>query len=400
MVGQGFFKAAKEARANVVVGTLFTQQYAMDVAEAMRVPCWVTKLAPDDRTAHAPVFGQAPSTLPGRLGRWANLASHWSRLLSLVRAATDTGFTDLQNAFRQRYLSLPPVGLGRMGELNRTPTLYGISSTVVPRPPDWAPWLRMCGYWMTEDADFSPSEELERFLAAGPAPVCVNFGSMSVLDETDLVPRIVRAVTATGYRCLLVTGWGAVPDESAVPHTDDVFFLKQAPHEWLFPRCAAVVYHGGAGTAARVLQSGVPSVIVPVLRFYDQCGWADAIEARGAGVHVRQPTDAALRDAVASVAPIDSAARGAAQLIAAALREEDGLAEAVAALTGCLCNHVGLAGEESARAMLQRCGPDAEHVLKDDAVAAMCRRHCLACTVGGSDAPAGAAAPPGAKKEN
>ena len=30
----------------------------------------------------------------------------------------------------------------------------------------------------------------------------------------------------------------------------DVLLLGNVPHDWLFPRCSAVIHHGGAGTTA------------------------------------------------------------------------------------------------------------------------------------------------------
>ncbi len=37
------------------------------------------------------------------------------------------------------------------------------------------------------------------------------------------------------------------------------------PHDWLFPRMAAVVHHAGAGTTAAGLRAGVPAVPVPLM---------------------------------------------------------------------------------------------------------------------------------------
>ena len=53
------------------------------------------------------------------------------------------------------------------------------------------------------------------------------------------------------------------------------------PHTWLFPRVAAVVHHGGAGTTAEGVRAGVPSVIFPGAA--DQYFWAERIEDLGAG---------------------------------------------------------------------------------------------------------------------
>ena len=95
---------------------------------------------------------------------------------------------------------------------------------------------------------------------------------------------------------LLITGWAAAPEDlvseseqGAAGGRGDTWLhcIKGAPHEWVFPRCCAVIHHGGAGTTARVLQAGVPSVIVPILIGTDQPWWADRVEEIGCGVHVR-----------------------------------------------------------------------------------------------------------------
>ena len=39
--------------------------------------------------------------------------------------------------------------------------------------------------------------------------------------------------------------------------------VGEVPHDWLFPRVAAVVHHAGAGTTAAGLRAGVPAVPVP-----------------------------------------------------------------------------------------------------------------------------------------
>jgi UDP:flavonoid glycosyltransferase YjiC (YdhE family) len=41
--------------------------------------------------------------------------------------------------------------------------------------------------------------------------------------------------------------------------------VRDAPHALLFPRTAVVVHHGGSGTTAQALRSGVPQVILPLI---------------------------------------------------------------------------------------------------------------------------------------
>lgn len=180
---------------------------------------------------------------------------------------------------------------------------------------------------------------------------------MSVLDTTDVVDNAVRAVLKLGHRCVLIGGWTTVPKD--LP-SDRVCVVKEIPHDWLFPLCSAVVYHGGAGTFARVAQSGVPSVIVPILRFFDQPGWGDTAEGAGIGVRVRgDPTVPTLVEALRRVTPV-MATRAAE--VGATLRREDGVTAAVQQLESCLCARV-----------------KATPAMFTPAVDSMCDRNCVAC---------------------
>ena len=52
-------------------------------------------------------------------------------------------------------------------------------------------------------------------------------------------------------------------------------------HEWLFPKVAAVVHHGGAGTSAACFRSGVPSLVTPF--GFDQFEYARLTVKHGLG---------------------------------------------------------------------------------------------------------------------
>uniref|UniRef100_A0A1D1Z4J3 Sterol 3-beta-glucosyltransferase n=1 Tax=Anthurium amnicola TaxID=1678845 RepID=A0A1D1Z4J3_9ARAE len=62
---------------------------------------------------------------------------------------------------------------------------------------------------------------------------------------------------------------------------DEVFLIEDCPHDWLFPQCAAVVHHGGAGTTATGVRAGCPTTIIPF--FGDQFFWGDRIHEKGLG---------------------------------------------------------------------------------------------------------------------
>jgi UDP:flavonoid glycosyltransferase YjiC (YdhE family) len=225
-------------------------------------------------------------------------------------------------ALRQR-LGLPhePIRtLRRWQDGGRHPTFHGFSTAVVPRPADWRPQLEVVGYWWpAHPPGWTPPAELTDFLAAGPPPVFIGFGSMGPGQGTRLSGPVLEAVRRARVRAVVQAGWAGLHVAS-----DDVLTIGEAPHDWLFPRVAAVVHHCGAGTSAAGLRAGVPAVPVPVLA--DQPFWADRLHRLGAAAAPiplpRLTADrlaAGLRDATTNP---HRAAR--AQALGARLRAEDG----------------------------------------------------------------------------
>jgi UDP:flavonoid glycosyltransferase YjiC (YdhE family) len=101
------------------------------------------------------------------------------------------------------------------------------------------------GYWWPRpDPTWSPPPGLVDFVAA-PAPVFLGFGSMAAGQGGWLADLVREAVRQAGVRAVVQTGWADVDLAG-----DDILAVGDVPHDWLFPRVAAVVHHGGAGTTA------------------------------------------------------------------------------------------------------------------------------------------------------
>jgi len=183
------------------------------------------------------------------------------------------------NEFRKR-LGLSMYNASRfLHTLKTIPMLGAYSPGLIPHPRDWPESLHIIGsLYLDSQADWQPSPELEAFLEAGKPPVYFGFGSMAGETPEQLAGLVLEALARTGQRGLLLTGWGGLCLES-IP--ENVFMLETAPHSWLFPRMAAVVHHGGAGTTAEGLRAGVPSIIVPFI--LDQPFWGARIHAAGLG---------------------------------------------------------------------------------------------------------------------
>lgn len=231
------------------------------------------------------------------------------------------------NEFRREH-GLPGLrGADFQRILASVPLLGAYSPTLIAHPPDWSERVHITGYWFQDAAlDWRPPAELEAFLAGGEPPVYVGFGSMAGRDPERLTAIVLQALADSGRRGLLLTGWGAL-NATAVPK--NVFILSAAPHSWLFPRMAAVVHHGGAGTTAEGLRAGRPTVIVPFI--VDQHFWGRRARALGVGPEPLPAKDLAAGQLAAAIqiAASDAHMQTRAAAVGAAIRREDGLGCAV-----------------------------------------------------------------------
>ncbi len=162
-----------------------------------------------------------------------------------------------------------------------SPTMTSCSNFVFPRPADWSEFVYNTGYWfLNEEPDWEPPSDLLDFLNKGKAPVYVGFGSVGDPDEAHHTTElIIKAIKLSGQRGVLATGWSGMSRIDNIP--EEIFILDSAPHAWLFPRMAAVIHHGGAGTTAAGLRAGVPSIVIPVAN--DQFAWGRRVFELGVG---------------------------------------------------------------------------------------------------------------------
>ena len=293
--------------------------YGADLAEKLGVPLITAAVIPMMRTRSFPMvaFPTWPAFLPGYNALTYRVAEQivWS------------GFRRAVNRWRSEVLGLAkrPL-LGNFGQLAHCPTLLGFSQAVVPRPPDWGRNVHYTGYWRLEELAWTPPSDLVDFLAGGPPPLFVGFGSMAVRDPQRITQTVLEAIHATEQRAVLQTGWAGI-GQGALPET--VYALDYAPYGWLFPKMAAVIHHGGSGTTGFGLWAGVPTIVAPFL--FDQFYWGRRIQALGVGpapLPQKKLTAARLTAAIETVVSDPGMRRRAADL-GRHLRQEDGVAAAV-----------------------------------------------------------------------
>ncbi|KAJ1626110.1 hypothetical protein T492DRAFT_596986 [Pavlovales sp. CCMP2436] len=216
------------------------------------------------------------------------------RSYSMVDEAMWLGNAGMINSWRKRTLELPPIRLGgRGGALikdHRVPFSFLWSPAFVPKPVEWGEHVEVVGVFhppasdaAAKDGGFDarPFAPLAAWLAAGPPPVFVGFGSMVVADTAALSAAIREAASEAGQRVLVQVLLLSRLSTDLPPPLAVLTQLIQAPHDWLLPQVSAVVHHGGAGTTAAGLRAGKPTLVCPF--FGDQFFWGEVVHRAGVG---------------------------------------------------------------------------------------------------------------------
>ncbi len=304
---------------DLVLGGFTSEPFLETICTTFRKPLITLYLQPTRPTRSGmasaqPIFPTRYSIFNLWIGQFAQ------RLLWGVAASTT-------NQLRGQ-LGLPPHAFSDYQKRVRTiPVIHGVSRHVVPHANDWDAHIHTAGYWfLDESADWQPPTALEEFLDAGPPPVYIGFGSMSASDPQATATLVKSALDRTGQRGILAKGWSGTIEIANDTH---LFILEKAPHDWLFPRMAGVVHHGGAGTTAAGLRAGKPAFIVPHMA--DQPFWGRRVHELGVGVKpVPRPklTEAALAEGIQQLTT-HRGMQEKAKLLGEKIRSEDGVTRAI-----------------------------------------------------------------------
>jgi sterol 3beta-glucosyltransferase len=304
----------------VGVGGLFV---SLALAEKLKLPLLQAYIFPFTPTKAFPaiLFPRFVS----KFGGYVNRLSH-----HLFRQIMWQGSRLGDELARKQVLGLPTApfwGLYNSAHLQHYPILYGFSPSIIPKPSDWQNTC-ITGYWFLDEApNWTPPAALLDFLERGSPPVYVGFGSMGSRNPEQTADLILQAIALTGERAILQSGWGGL---SKADLPDTVFMVDSISHSWLFPRMAAVVHHGGAGTTSAGLRAGVPNIVIPF--FGDQPFWGQRVAELGVGsepIPRKQLTAERLAAAIHR-AMTDQSMRQRAANLGAKIQAEDGIANVVA----------------------------------------------------------------------
>ncbi|KAJ4985852.1 glycosyltransferase family 28 domain-containing protein [Stagonosporopsis vannaccii] len=251
-----------------------------------------------------------------------SMANYFS--FGIMELLTWQGLGDIINKFRTQTLKLDaisPLWGHQLISRLRVPHSYLWSQALIPRPADWGDHISITGFsFLKAGSNYTPPQDLADFLAQGPPPVYIGFGSIVVDDPVGLTKLIFEAVKLAKVRAIVSKGWGGVGG-GEIP--DDIYLIGNCPHDWLFQRVSCVVHHGGAGTTAAGIALGKPTVVVPF--FGDQPFWGQMIAKAGAGpvpVPFKQMTAQSLAESITFA--LKDEVKVAVEKMAETIAEEDG----------------------------------------------------------------------------
>lgn len=314
--------ASREADCLIYPPTLYP---AWHIADKLKIPSIISFVVPAvSITSSFP----APLLRASDLGRLFNRWSHRTLILMLTQ-----GFRRIVKQWCRDTLKVKPPSrfknyLSRHG--SPVPVLYAYSPMILPIPDDWNDTTLSSGFWFLERReDWRPAAELESFLAKGPPPVFIGFGSMAVRDPGRTDHLILSALRQSGERGIVSLGGSGM---TARERHEFVHYEEQVPYDWLFPRVKAVVHHGGSGTLAFGLRAGKPNIVCPFTP--EQRFFGNRINYLHAGppplpqVPREGFTAQRLSEAIKTAVSDPSILEGAENL-GKAIRNEDGLGKAV-----------------------------------------------------------------------
>lgn len=223
-------------------------------------------------------------------------------------------------------IGLPPANVMKAALHSGMLAITALSPQLIPQPGDWPSNAHITGFFYLPPSARQKQKELpeglEDWLAKGDKPVYIGFGSIPIPNQSRLYQALEGLLTKK--RVVLGAGWSILHELPAHPN---LFVTKYIDHDWLMPRCCAVVIHGGIGTIAAAMRSGTPIIVVSVLA--DQPVNGVMIGEKGLGCHLpfKKLSSDSLLQAVQTVQ--DPLIVANCKAVAARIKAEDGVGRAV-----------------------------------------------------------------------
>ncbi|WFR55589.1 glycosyltransferase [Anaerocolumna sp. AGMB13025] len=207
-------------------------------------------------TQFMPSSNYPPTVIP-----WQNLPKWVNKILwHIVNSFINLSLVGIINEQRKK-LELKPIKDIYDHILDSFKTCIIAVNEALDKVPEYKFNYIQTGLWhVPEVKEEEMDPGLIEFLKSGPPPVYIGFGSMSDPNPKETSKIIEETINTLGVRAIISKGWADL-----CPNVDmtNTYMIGYVPHYKLFPKVAAVVHHGGAGTVYTAAWAGVPQVLIP-----------------------------------------------------------------------------------------------------------------------------------------
>jgi UDP:flavonoid glycosyltransferase YjiC (YdhE family) len=266
-------RAYRPGESAVVAGTLALG--ARVAQDKLGLPLTTVHLQPIAiRSSHE------PAVYPG-LGWLQYLPVAWRpTVYNMIDAVADRIYAGPLNKFRGE-LGLPPIKR-IFGAWWHSPesTLALFPGWYAAPQPDWPAHISVCDFPLYDGGNLEHEPDLKDYLEAGEKPLVFTSGS-AMTSANEFFAASAAACSLLGRRAIFVTKF---PEQLPNPLPPWVRHVHYAPFSKLLPSAAALVHHGGIGTAAQALKAGIPQLVAPCC--YDQFDNAAHLSNLGVGVTI------------------------------------------------------------------------------------------------------------------
>lgn len=269
----------------MVVVNPMCQRQGTSLAEKWGIPLVVLRYAPISQNSYSGWPQKITRFLPGWVKKKSWHAQEWLDFLM---------YWYWENSFRRRLgLSSRFRPFAHYLREHSVPQIQLCDPAVVPHiAHEWSGTEKIFAGYLDlptsarqnlHEPETLPAD-LDQWMSSGDAPLFVSFGSMPVPDPESIITTITDVARTRGLRVLFsgLSHPSPVGDPHASTADSAVCFTGAVNQSAVLPRCCAAVHHGGAGTTAASLRSGVPTMIYAF--GFEQPFWASCIEHLGVGV--------------------------------------------------------------------------------------------------------------------
>lgn len=309
----------------------------MCLAEALEIPVVTFDLQVNHPTSEYPLFTMEVGKVPNFLNRTLY------KIKGMVYPKTIKPKFEMMREILELPLDTYIDGSRFKVWPHDLPQICAVSPSLCPQPEDWPEQKFMSGWWfLSSGSDYTPPPELVEFLKQ--KPVYIGFGSMKANAEfcQRLSTLAIKSLQIADVKGVLLGGWAGLTRDALDTSTEEgkrlyawaeenVFEIESCPHDWLFPQCAAVVHHGGAGTLAAGIRAGRPTIVCATQG--DQPFHGSLVQTQGIGkypgmIGSSKVTAEHLAAGIKEVTT-DESLIAAAQAMSVQVQSEDGAANAI-----------------------------------------------------------------------